>query len=71
MGYDEMLAGYQNKPDQLLTRKEAAKILRVEPETLATWACLKRYNLPYVKIGSRAMYRKHEVEDFITERQHD
>ena len=39
-------------PNDLLTRGQAARILGVRTNTLAVWACNKRYALPYVKVGS-------------------
>lgn len=50
---------------QLLPRAQAAKILGLKPATLATWSCLGRYDLPVVKIGSKAMYRRIDLEAFI------
>ena len=52
----------------LLPRKRAALILGIEPQTLAVWACNKRYNLPYVKIGRRVMYRLADIMTFIESR---
>lgn len=51
--------------DQLLNRSEAAKMLGIKPETLAHWACVGRYNLPYVKIGRLAKYRSSDIQNFI------
>ena len=50
---------------ELLTRKEAAAILRIKPQTLAIWACNQRYNMPFIKIGSRVMYCRSDVENFL------
>lgn len=52
----------------LLPRKKAAQILGVEPQTLAVWACNKRYGLPYVKVGRRVMYRLKDIMMFIESR---
>ena len=52
----------------LLTPAEAAVILRVKPHTLAVWRCEKRYDLPYVKSGSRVGYRVCDLEQFIERR---
>ena len=51
--------------DQLLTRKEAAKILGVKSTTMAHWTCVGRYNLPYVKIGRLVKYRSSDIQNFI------
>jgi excisionase family DNA binding protein len=53
---------------ELLTRDEAAQVLRVKPQTLATWAATKRYGLPFVKIGKLAMYQRSDLERFIASR---
>jgi excisionase family DNA binding protein len=59
---------------ELLTRKEAAHYLGVTERTLAVWACTKRYDLTYVKIGRLAKYRLSDLNAFIERRaimQHD
>lgn len=50
---------------ELLSRKQAAEHLNIEPQTLASWACNGRYGLPFVKIGRRVMYRLADLEAFI------
>ncbi len=55
------------KPD-LLTRKEAAEYLGITVNTLAVWACAKRYPLPYVKIGRSVKYRRSDLDNFIKRR---
>lgn len=49
----------------LWSRAEAARYLGIAPNTLAVWACNGRYDLPFVKIGRRAMYRAVDIERFI------
>ena len=53
---------------ELLSRKEAARYLNVTEGTLAVWLSTKRYNLPVVKIGRLAKYRKFDLDNFITSR---
>ncbi len=65
--YQEIVQDHENDPDRLLSRKQAAEILGVKPQTLASWACLGRYDLPFVRIGSRVKYRLGDVVDFIEE----
>ena len=48
-----------------LTRKEAAKYLGVAPGTLDVWASTGRYNLPFVKVGRIAFYRRSALDTFI------
>ena len=52
----------------LLTRKEAAEYLGIKAKTLAVWLCVGRYNLPCVKIGRLAKYRKEDLDNFIEQR---
>jgi len=49
----------------LLTRKQAAEYLSIKENTLAVWACTKRYNLTYLKIGGTVRYRKEDLNDFL------
>lgn len=56
------------KKYELLNREQAADYLGITPGTLEVWACTKRYNLPYVKIGSRVMYRESDLVKFIEDR---
>ncbi|WP_284186793.1 helix-turn-helix domain-containing protein [Zoogloea oryzae] len=49
----------------LLTRLEAAQLLRIQPQTLAVWASTKRYPLPVVKVGRLVRYRLADLEQFM------
>lgn len=51
--------------EQLLDRKEAAKYLRIAPNTLAVWDCTKRYDLKPLKVGRSVRYRRSELDKFI------
>jgi len=52
----------------LLTRKQAAEYLGLEPRTLDVWACTKRYNLRFIKVGRLAKYRIQDLDDFLAQR---
>jgi excisionase family DNA binding protein len=52
----------------LLTRDEAAELLGVKVQTLASWACSGRYNLPMVKVGKSVRYRLSDLEEFLAGR---
>lgn len=52
----------------ILTRKQAAEYLGLKEQTLACWACNKRYDLPVYKIGRHAKYRIADLEAFIMRR---
>jgi hypothetical protein len=49
----------------LVDRSNAALKLGIKEQTLAAWACNKRYDLPYIKIGRRAMYSPDDLDAFI------
>lgn len=57
-----------NITSNLLTRKEAAEYLGVKEDTLAVWACSKRYELPMVKIGRLVKYKQSDLDGFIQSR---
>ena len=50
---------------ELLTRKQAATYLGVKARTLAVWKSTGRYDLPCIKIGRLAKYRKADLDAFI------
>lgn len=51
--------------DTLLTPREAAEVLRLKPNTLATWRCTQPERLPFVKLGHRIRYRQRDVAQLI------
>lgn len=53
---------------KLLTEAEAAEYLSVEPQTLCSWRCTRRYNLPFLKVGRLVRYRPEDLEAFLQER---
>lgn len=56
------------KTSELLTREQAANYLGITSSTLAVWASVKRYNLPYVKVGRLVKYRRADLDAFISRR---
>lgn len=53
---------------ELLTRKEAAYLLRLRPNTLAVWAVKRRFEkeLPIIRLGKNLIrYRRSDVERLI------
>lgn len=50
---------------KLIAPAEAAEKLGVKEQTLAVWRCTGRYDIPYIKIGSKVMYRLSHIESFI------
>jgi len=57
-----------NDQDRLLSREEAAKFLGVSKGTLEVWACTKRYDLPYTKIGRLVKYWLPDLHAFAQSR---
>lgn len=45
----------------LLSEKEAAQILDTSPGTLSVWRSTGRYNLPFLKVGSKVRYRRADL----------
>ena len=62
------MASVSNPSSDLLTREQAADFLGIKPQTLAVWHTTKRYNLPFIKVGSRVRYRRSDLERFLNER---
>lgn len=52
----------------LLTRDQAADYLGIRPCTLASWACTRRYDLPFVKVGRSVRYRRSDLDAFLRQR---
>jgi excisionase family DNA binding protein len=50
---------------ELVSRKEAADILNVQPQTLAKWGSTQRYDLPYIKVGKAVRYRRTDLQKFM------
>ncbi len=59
----------ENKENVLLSTEETAKYLGVEAGTLNVWRCVKRYDLPYIKVGRLVKYRKSDLDAFIEKNQ--
>lgn len=52
----------------LLTNDEAAAYIGVAPQTLTIWRCVKRYAIPYIKVGSRIRYRREDLDTWLASR---
>lgn len=53
---------------RLLEPEEAALTLGVTEGTLQQWRTTNRYNLPFVKVGGKVMYRREDIQSFIERR---
>jgi len=56
--------------EMLVPRPQAARLLGVKAETLATWASTKRYDLPYIKVGRCVRYRVTDLQAFLAANVH-
>lgn len=52
----------------LLTRREAAQYVGSTEGTLATWACTKAVQIPYLKIGRSVRYRRSDLDAWLATR---
>jgi hypothetical protein len=50
--------------EPLLTPEQTAMRLGVTTGTLSVWRCTKRYNLAYIRCGSKIMYDARDVAAF-------
>ncbi len=51
-----------------LTTAEAAEFLGLSAETLTTWRCTKRYEIPYLKVGKKVFYVLTDLETWLESR---
>ena len=51
-----------------MTRSDAAQYLGVTEQTLAVWACVGRYDLPYTRVGRKVYYRKSDCDAWLNKR---
>ena len=52
----------------LLTTEEAAEYLGVRPQTLAVWRTTRRYDIRFVRVGSRVRYRRRDLDAWLESR---
>jgi len=65
MGTDQQRRSVQNACSVLLTPTQAAKLLNIQPATLASWRLRGQPNLAYVRVGRCVRYRHTDITDFI------
>ena len=58
----------QAAADPLRTPAETAAMLHLKVQTLSVWRTTQRYALPYVKVGSRILYRQSAIDAFLAAR---
>ena len=57
-----------NNLPRLLTPCETAKVLGLSVATLATWRCVRRFDLPFCRVGRSVRYKEDDVLAFIDRR---
>lgn len=58
------------KPEDLVVPAALAKELGVTEGTLAVWRCTGRYDIPFIKVGSRVRYPRSGIEKWKLKRTH-
>jgi hypothetical protein len=54
----------------LLSSKEAARKIKIAPQTLNSWRSSRRVEIPYIKVGRKVLYRQSDISDFLTSSTH-
>lgn len=57
-----------SKAGVLLTESDAAKVLGVRPQTLASWRSSGKYNLRFLKVGRKVRYRQIDIDQWLLSR---
>lgn len=66
MGTNQQRRTTQNADSSvLLTPAQAAKLLHIQPATLASWRLRGRPELAFVRVGRCVRYRHVDINDFI------
>jgi hypothetical protein len=65
MGIDDVRRIPRINDTGLLTESEAAKLLKIQPATLATWRSRGWPHLPFVRVGRCVRYRPQDIVAFI------
>ncbi len=68
MASSTQIAASPKPQSNLLTTEEAAAYLGVKPRSLEVWRCVKRYGIPYVKVGRLIKYRQSELDAWLASR---
>jgi predicted DNA-binding transcriptional regulator AlpA len=54
--------------ERLLSTEETAQFLGTTPGTLSCWRCTRKYDLPFIKIGTLVRYRMSDLRDWVARR---
>lgn len=55
-------------PPRFLTTEAAAVYIGVKPQTLAAWRCLKRYPIPFTRVGRLVRYKVADLDRWLASR---
>lgn len=55
-------------PADLLSDKDATQYLGLADGTLAVWRCNGRYQIPFIKIGTKVRYRREQLDEWLESR---
>ncbi|QKI88537.1 helix-turn-helix domain-containing protein [Thiomicrorhabdus xiamenensis] len=58
----------RNKIPKYHTPEQVSELIGVTVGTLATWRMTGRYNLPFIKVGRKVLYRVTDVESWLESR---
>jgi excisionase family DNA binding protein len=58
----------KKEENELLSCQEAAKLLGMSEQTLAVWRSVKRYDLPYIKVGRLVKYLRSDLNKWVASR---
>jgi excisionase family DNA binding protein len=53
---------------ELFSNLQAAIYLGITPRTLEVWRCVKRHEIPYLKVGRLVKYRKTDLDAWLKSR---
>jgi len=56
--------------DPLFSSDDAARYIGVASRTMAVWRCTGRYDIPYIKVGRLAKYRKSALDVYLERHTH-
>lgn len=63
-----ILSEIVHRSRELLNEREAAEILDASPGTLSVWRSTDRYNIPFIKVGSKVRYKRSDLEAWLESR---
>ena len=56
---------HRDQEKSLYSNAEAAEYIGITPSTLEVWRSVKRFIIPYIKVGRLVKYRKADLDAFL------